>query len=359
VNGDGFSDVIIGAPRADPHGSESGASYVVFGKASGFGANLNLSALNGTNGFRISGVAAGDWSGYSVSSAGDVNGDGFDDLLISAPRADPNGIDSAGANYVVFGKASGFGANFNLSTLNGKNGFRLQGEAADDRSGDAVSAAGDLNGDGFDDLLIGARYADNGANSGTSYVVFGFNTGKVDFAGTSGDDELTGNGNANILIGGLGNDTLNGGAGNDRLTGGLGNDTLVGGLGNDLYPINRHDGQDIISDNGGNKDKLVYGDTINPKDLVLSQQANDLGIALHGSTDSVTIQDWYTSSSNQVETIQAGNGQVLLNTQVDQLIQAMAQFTTDTGLSWDAASGGGGTAQQQAQFQAILAANWQ
>jgi hypothetical protein len=67
-----------------------------------FPANINLSALDGTNGFTLSGVAGGDQSGCEVSTAGDVNGDGVDDLLIGAPGADPNG-DGSGASYVVFG----------------------------------------------------------------------------------------------------------------------------------------------------------------------------------------------------------------------------------------------------------------
>ena len=77
------------------------------------------------------------------------------------------------------------------------------------------------------------------------------------------------------------------------------------------------------------------------------------------SSEQITVQNWYTGSANRTETIQAGNGQTLLSTQVNQLIQAMAQFTTDTGLSWDAASGGAGDPGQQAQFQGIIAANWQ
>jgi Ca2+-binding RTX toxin-like protein len=283
-----------------------------------------------------------------------VNGDGFDDLFVSADRADSNGTNS-GVSYVVFGKASGFGANLNLSALDGTNGFQLWGETANDRSGTWVSSAGDVNGDGFDDLILSAKLADpNGTDSGASYVVFGFNMGKVDSLGTSADDILTGTSNANILIGGLGNDTLNGGGGNDR---------LAGGLGNDIYEINRGDGQDRISEHdstGGNSDTLQYGATINPQDLVLSRQVNDLRIALHGTAERVIIEDWYSDPTTaQVETIKAGNGQTLLSTQVDQLIQAMAGFTQNTGLSWDAASGGGGTAQQQTQFQDILAANWQ
>ena len=117
---------------------------------------MDLSSLNGSNGFRLDGVAADDRSGYSVSTAGDVNGDGFDDLIVSAKgAATPNGDDS-GSSYVVFGQASGFSAAMNLSTLNGSNGFRLDGVAADDQSGKSVSTAGDVNGDGFDDLIVGA-----------------------------------------------------------------------------------------------------------------------------------------------------------------------------------------------------------
>ena len=175
VNGDGIDDLLIGAFGADPNGDDSGASYVVFGGAGvGNGGNLELSALDGTNGFRLSGVAAGDHSGRAVSTAGDVNGDGVDDLLIGAPGADPNG-EHSGASYVVFGGAGvGSGGNLELSALDGTNGFRLSGVAAGDCSGNAVSTAGDVNGDGVDDLLIGAYGADpNGDDSGASYVVFG------------------------------------------------------------------------------------------------------------------------------------------------------------------------------------------
>src|SRR4028119_5307 len=112
-----------------------------------FGPTFNLSALNGSNGFAINGIAAYDRSGVSVSSAGDVNGDGFDDLIIGANNADPNGILGAGQSYVVFGSNSGFGAGLDLSTLNGSNGFAINGIAVGDFSGRSVSSAGDVNGD--------------------------------------------------------------------------------------------------------------------------------------------------------------------------------------------------------------------
>ncbi|MDI3337928.1 peptidoglycan DD-metalloendopeptidase family protein [Defluviimonas aestuarii] len=173
VNGDGFDDLLIGAPGGDTTGFNAGESYVVFGGAS-LPASLDLSSLDGTNGFIINGIDAGGSSGASVSSAGDVNGDGFDDLLIGASSADPNGQSSAGESYVVFGGAS-LPASLDLSSLNGTNGFVINGIDSGDDSGYSVSSAGDVNGDGFDDLLIGALGGDpNGqANAGESYVVYG------------------------------------------------------------------------------------------------------------------------------------------------------------------------------------------
>jgi hypothetical protein len=131
VNSDGFRDLIIGDPVA---GGSRGRSYLAFGKAAGFAASLDLTTLDGTNGFRLDGAAEADNSGSSVANAGDVNGDGFADVIIGAPHADPNGKDS-GSSYVVFGKASGFAANIKLSTLDGSNGFRLDGASAYDNSG--------------------------------------------------------------------------------------------------------------------------------------------------------------------------------------------------------------------------------
>ncbi len=138
-----------------------------------FPAILPLASLDGQNGFKLDGENTGDQSGDSVSEAGDINGDGYADLVIGAPYY-PGGS-GPGRSYTVFG-GPGVGSSgvFNLSNLTGANGFKLDGENTGDYSGTSVSAAGDINGDGQDDLLIGSYgYPGGGVAMGRSYVVFG------------------------------------------------------------------------------------------------------------------------------------------------------------------------------------------
>ena len=247
VNGDGYDDLIIGAREANPNGARSGATYVIYGGASAPGTDgvLALSALDGTNGFTLNGIDPADESGASVSSAGDVNGDGYDDLVIGAYGADPNGERGAGETYVVYGGASAPGTDgvLELSALDGTNGFTLTGIDADDQSGRSVSSAGDVNGDGYDDLIIGARGADpNGLDSGETYVVYGGATGTestvpVTAQGTVSTDNFTGNAGADTFTDIAAGDVVRGGAGDDRISitsldfahidGGTGRDTLV------------------------------------------------------------------------------------------------------------------------------------
>jgi hypothetical protein len=192
VNGDGLDDLIVGAPFANTNGLYSGAAYVVFGRSTPMGATLSLSALNGSNGFRIDGGAAGETAGLSVSAAGDINGDGYDDVIVGADQASPNGVGS-GSSYVVFGSGEPFPSFLEVSTLDGTNGFRIDGAAAYDYFGYSVSGAGDFNGDGFDDLIVGAAWA--GANDvypGRAYVVYGTDAGFPETVDVSSLNSRTG-----------------------------------------------------------------------------------------------------------------------------------------------------------------------
>jgi Ca2+-binding RTX toxin-like protein len=201
INGDGYDDLIVGAPNGDDGGRYAGEAYVVFGSASGFGtvdgtgrSVIDLTFLTPSQGFIIQGDAPLDFAGRSVSSAGDLNGDGYGDLIVGAGDGDDGG-DGAGEAYIVFGSASGFGSVdatgrsvIDLTSLAPSQGFIIQGDTERDYTGSSVSSAGDINGDGFDDLIIGAKFGDDGGNvAGEAYVVFGSAAGfgSVDGTGRS------------------------------------------------------------------------------------------------------------------------------------------------------------------------------
>src|SRR6185312_15451683 len=118
----------------------------IFGKSGGFGSLVDLASLSAADGFKILGDANNDHAGRSVSAAGDVNGDGFADILVGAYANDSGGAD-AGAAYVIFGKSAGFGTPIDLASLSAADGFKIQGDAAGDYAGISVSSAGDVNGD--------------------------------------------------------------------------------------------------------------------------------------------------------------------------------------------------------------------
>ena len=120
-----------------------------------FGAVVEVSELDGSNGFAIRGIDEFDNAGFSVSGVGDFNDDGVADLIVGAAGADPNGVLSAGESYVVFGGTNvGSGGVIELSLIDGSNGFVINGIDQLSFSGASVSDAGDVNGDGVADLIL-------------------------------------------------------------------------------------------------------------------------------------------------------------------------------------------------------------
>jgi hypothetical protein len=262
VNGDGIGDLIIGAKDADSNGhTDRGQAYVVFGRATtqtgNFPAVLELASLfpplggDGSSGFVVSGIGNSDHTGYSVSGAGDVNGDGVDDVIIGAPKATPpSREDYAGESYVVFGRNTAQLGNFPAVLLawqilggDGSTGFALTGIHERDNAAKSVSAA-DLNGDGIDDLIIGTSTASpRGATyAGETYVVFGRNTAQV------------GNFPAVFPLA-----TLLPGAGGDGSSGFI------------LPGIHAHDGAGIAAGTPGD----INGDSV--ADLIIGAPFTDLG----------------------------------------------------------------------------------
>lgn len=233
VNGDGLADIIVGAYNSNPAaGSASGRSYVVFGRTDSSAIDLSAIAA-GVGGFVINGQCANDLSGLVVSTAGDINGDGLADLIVAAKFSAPVAGAAAGRSYVIFGHTATTAIDLSAVAA-GIGGFVIDGQCAQDRSGEGIAAAGDINGDGLSDLIIGGTLADpsSGTDAGRAYVIFGTTTGAflqtaVDQVGTSGIDTLTGSTLSESLVGGAGNDTLIGNGGSDVLYGGSGDDTFV------------------------------------------------------------------------------------------------------------------------------------
>ncbi len=156
LDGDGLSDLIVGAPEADAGATDSGAVYVVYGGATGV---VDLAYADGVFGGTTSFTAIGS----AVASVGDVDGDGLGDLFVGAP-SDRTAGTLAGAAYLVLGPATG--------TLTAAATFT--GETAYDRAGSAIAAAGDTDADGLSDLIVGARYHDGGgADAGAAWLVRG------------------------------------------------------------------------------------------------------------------------------------------------------------------------------------------
>ena len=141
----------------------AGKTYLILGKASGWSMYTNLSEADAS----FIGENSGDFSGYSVAGAGDVNNDEYDDILIGAHYNEDGDI-MAGKTYLILGKASGWSMDIDLSNADAS----FLGEGLWDTSGCSVAGAGDVNSDGYDDILIGASNNDDGSGqAGQTYIV--------------------------------------------------------------------------------------------------------------------------------------------------------------------------------------------
>ena len=206
VNGDGIGDIIIGAFQSDTNGTESGSVSV-------------FSGADGTQLHTFHGAEADELAGFSAASAGDVNGDGFADIIVGAYGADANGLNSGAARV--------------YSGLDGSLLYTFAGDSAGDHFGISVAGAGDVDGDGHADLIIGAWRDDNGGNDTGSARVISGATGAIlytfngdspaDFFGYSvaGAGDVNGDGHADVIIGAFGDDNNGSASGSTRVISGV------------------------------------------------------------------------------------------------------------------------------------------
>ena len=212
VDGDGLADLLIGANLNSGGGTRSGKAYLVLGSQVSSGGNFNLGGAHAS----FVGENPYDFAGGNVTGVGDVDGDGLDDVLIAATGNDQGG-DDAGKAYLFFGDSLLGGGTFDLSQAD----LQLVGEAEDDHAGFRIGAAGDVDGDGLADLIVGANGNDETINSaGQSYVVFGatamlggslslgaadvrlLGEGPSDYAATvAGAGDVDGDGLDDVLVG--------------------------------------------------------------------------------------------------------------------------------------------------------------
>ena len=183
VDGDGFDDILFGAPRANDGGTQAGKVYLVFGRSTGWSPDTPLSDADAA----FVGEASSDNAGVALAGAGDVDGDGFADLLIGAGSNSEAGND-AGQAYLIFGKATGWARDLDLAAADES----FLGDNPEDNLGTAVALTSDVNGDGFDEVLVGAYGHDQlGSETGQAYLFFCLDADDDGVTACDGDCEDT------------------------------------------------------------------------------------------------------------------------------------------------------------------------
>jgi Ca2+-binding RTX toxin-like protein len=290
----------------------------------------------------LSGGAGGDelWGGTGNDTI--HGGDGIDQIW-GGPGADV--IDGGGAFYdTACYEDSVAGITINLGLGTGSGG---------DAEGDTLSGIGSVQGSNFADTLLGGGGNDRLLGMAGDDRIEGRDGNDFLFSG-DGNDMMWGGAGADSLFGGNGDDTLLGGAGNDKVQGGPGSDMLVGGQGADVYGMNVGFGAEFIDNGGGalDGDVLSFNGNVAKDQLWFRRAGDDLNVSIIGTNDSATLQNWYTDAANHLSRFKLATGISLEDSQVENLVQAMASFSPpplgQTQLS----------AEQHQYLDPVIAANW-
>jgi hypothetical protein len=203
VNGDGYADLVVGAPSYDGGGTDTGRAYVYLGSPAGSASSPA---------WTVDGDQAGAGFGSAVAGAGDVNGDGYADVLVSA-KSYSAGETAEGRVYLYLGSANG---------LTTSPSWVIDGDQTNAAFGDSIDGAGDVNGDGYADVIVGAPGYDNGqTDEGGAFLYFGSASGLTTTAAwtaesdaatsrfgdaVAGAGDTNGDGYADVIVGSPGYD---------------------------------------------------------------------------------------------------------------------------------------------------------
>jgi Ca2+-binding RTX toxin-like protein len=328
------------------------------------GTNLENLTLSGTSAINATGntlanVLTGN-AGDNVLSGGTgadtmIGGAGNDTYVVDNIGDVVTEISAGGTDLVQSSVTYTLLANVENLTLTGTTAINGVGNTSDNvltgnsAANTLTGGAGNdtLNGGAGNDTMVGGVGNDTYVVDSTSDIVtelVGEGTDTIQASVTltalsanvenltlTGTTALNGTGNTlnNVLTGNSANNTLTGAAGNDTLDGGAGVDTLAGGVGNDSYIMGRGYGADVVQENDatvGNIDVLQFMSGVTNDQIWLRQVGNNLELDIIGTSDSMTVSNWYLGSQYHVEQIKTSDGKTLTDTNVQALVQAMAAF---------------------------------
>ncbi len=352
-NGGGGIDTILGSSAADTIGISSftGADTVdIIDGGEGYDIITNNQAsgvldFSNTTLIGIEAIEGRSGDDAITGSSGDdyIIGGYGDDVLVGGNGNDTLKGGADDDTFVVSGWAG-------YDQVNGGGGVdTLLGTASDDQIGLSTFTAANR-----------VEVIDGGAGNNT--IVNDSASSVLDFSNTSliGIDLINGRGGHDTITGSAGNDAIMGGYGHDILDGSSGDDVLTGNFGNDTYIVSRGSGSDVVNDydvqeaqSDTNEDTVLFGANIASDQLWFSHTGDDLHISIIGTDDSVAISDWYSGDAYRAERFELSDGTYLLETQVQQLVNAMAAFSPpafgDTTL----------TPELEQELNPVITASWQ
>jgi VCBS repeat-containing protein len=391
INGGAGADTMVGGLGNDAYTVDDVGDTVLELAGEGtdtVNASISYTLTDNLENLTLTGSAAINATGNALNNI--LNGNTGNNILNGGAGADTMAGGAGNDTYYVDNasdittEAAGAGTDLVIASVNWTlatnfENLTLEGLANINATGNTL--ANTLRGNAGNNLLDGGAGADTmlgGAgddtyvvdvagdvitenlNEGTDLVqtgiayTLGANLENLTLTG-SGAISGTGNALANVLVGNTAANTLTGGAGNDTLDGKAGADSLVGGVGSDTYLLGRGYGIDTITENdatAGNTDIAKFDATVATNQLWFVRVGNNLEVSIIGTTDKFVMTNWYLGSQYHVEQFRSGDGKTLLDSQVQNLVSAMAAFTPP------AAGVTTLPANYATTLQPVLAANW-